>query len=162
MTAFKFAPYEIFEIIAKTESTVSRFYTHLAGLGLPEEASKVFLVLAGEESDHGKTFLKMAQFQKESQGAVKESPVNLREILEGAIQRIDRSLLSLTPLEREKVDLRECLELAMRHEKDSIRVYEGLLRSMPLDFADVFEKTIAVEKGHLKTLEAVLKNTPSV
>jgi len=160
MSAFSFAPCEIFEIIAKTEATVSRFYSHLAQLGLGEEASKVFLVLSEEEEGHGKTFLTMAQVQREKHGAKKESSVNIREILEKAIQRIDRSLLSLTPLDRRNVDLRQSVEIAIRHEKDSIEVYTEMLKSMPQDFSDVFEKTIAVERGHLKVLEGVLKNNP--
>ena len=158
MNPFSFAPHEIFEIMAKTEATVSRFYTQLASLGLSDEASKVFRVLSEEESEHGKIFLKMAQLQK-VRAAAKESPVNIREILEGAIERIDRSLLSLTPLDRKNVDLRGCIEIAVRHEKDSIKVYQEPQSAMPRDFSDVFEKTIAVERGHLKVLEDVLKHS---
>lgn len=158
MSTFSFVPCEIFEIIAKTEATVSKFYAHLAQLGLGEEASKIFSVLSEEEAGHGQIFLKMAQLQKEKHEVAEEFSVNIRVILECAIQRIDRSLLSLTPLGRKSIDFRQCVEIAIRHEKDSIAVYTEMLKAMPHEFSDVFAKTIVVEKGHLRTLENVLND----
>ena len=158
MSTFSFAPHEIFEIIAKTEITVARFYEYLANMGLGEEASKVFRSLSAEESEHGMLFQKMAQSQKESHDISKEFSVNMREILENAIARIDRSLLLLTPVDRKNVDLFQCLGVAIRHEKDSIMVYQEMRTAMPHEFSDVFEKTIAIEKEHLKVLEKVLKD----
>jgi len=160
MGAFSFAPHEIFEIIAKTETTVSRFYEYLAGMGLGEEASKVFRTLSEEEAGHGTLFLEMARSQKESHDVAREFSVNMREILENAIARIDRSLLLLTPVDRKNVDLRQCLGVAIRHEKDSITVYQEMRIAMPHEFSDVFEKTIAIEKVHLKILEKVLNGRP--
>jgi rubrerythrin len=141
---------EIIDMAIQLEKNAETFYRAAVSKMSTASLEPVLICLANEERDHGQWFEKLKRVAQEAEAGGQRGEIN-SEALRSLVgdQKFSLAEVDLSNIE----SVKELIELAIEHEKDTIIFYQ-MLQSFIDDPATMKEldEIIAEEEQHIKLL----------
>ncbi len=146
----KISPKEIARLAMSVEEEGIRFYRHCMAISDSPEAKKVFQFLVKEETAHYEYFGSLAE------AADAEAVSGVSRLKDSYLEKVKEAMRSALfgakEMGQKDLNLTQALRMAIRAEKEAVRVYTDMLPFYASKTQEMLKRIIEEESRHLKVL----------
>ncbi|MDD4782549.1 MAG: ferritin family protein [Syntrophaceticus sp.] len=147
-----FSGEEIVEIALQIEKSGKEFYEKALDYAESDKVKEALVYLAKEEEEHTKTF---SEIGKELKGNFKPNEQYVGEYGDYVKSLVNSHIFNVSKVEdlvKEIKNDKDILRFALSFEKDSIVIFQEFKNAANKQGAELLEKLINEEKGHIKKI----------
>lgn len=146
-----FLPSQIAEMAMDVEAAGITFYKKLKDYSDNKQIKEIFGFLSVQEAEHRVKFSEIASAMRKKENAHDYS-IDVGEMLKYRLEILKQKAFSLEDISKAPIDLKECLDIAIKTEKESINLYTEIYKSFWESFHEPILKIIKEEEKHLEIL----------
>ncbi|MFP4473850.1 MAG: ferritin-like domain-containing protein [Candidatus Omnitrophota bacterium] len=151
---FSFSMQEIAHLAAKAEDAGHHFYHRMADTAKDPKVKQICLFFANEENEHRATFAAIA---RDPQAKTKRNfSADIPALMKQGIEKLKQSGFQSEDIDFSHINFKQCLELALDIELESIAIYEDVRKRMEKNYDSILYSIIREEHKHVETIENVL------
>ena len=130
------------------------FYRTLKEYVDNKEMKEVLGFLSVQEAEHRVKFAEIAQAMRNQEQA-HDYAIDVQKMLRYRLEKLKETLFSFENISKIPIDFKECLNMGIKTEKESINIYSQIYQSFFSVFHESVLKIIKEEEKHLEMLLTV-------